>query len=378
MSLTASDCSGHLLRSAYASERLSVNDLQAFGLIGELLGARRGAALHVHLRRRVGAVGPDWPQLLMRASEQLVTPALAVAMRRWNLLGHGDEELARYFDGVLDLNRERNRLIHDQVRTIVDVLNSKGIEPIALKGVAYLLMGLFHDPGERVIGDIDLLVPHDHSGEAVEALIGIGYRVADGGEHEHHHHHPALVHGAWPAAVEIHKETVSHLYRRALPAEALVRRARAVTLEERRFGLPCPEDLIVHNIVHSQLANRHFWSAELSLRDAYDLVLLTRRFGKDLDWARLSRRLARDVGSGKVGFYVRQSHRLFGGRSRAPLPHSLGTRIVEVRWALHAAGWFPWLQRATRCLAYQAQACARLSTNALERQRLIRRLFTPP
>jgi hypothetical protein len=173
-------------------------------------------------------------------------------------------------------------------------------------------MGLFHDPGERLIGDIDLLVPHGRSGEAVEALIGMGYRVADEGEQDHHHHHPALVHAAWPAAVEIHKETVSHLYRRALPAEAVARRARTMTIAGRRIGVPCAEDLIVHNIVHSQLANRNFWSAEFSLRDAYDLVLLTRRFGNELNWARLGRRLDRDVGGGKVGFYVRQTHRLFG------------------------------------------------------------------
>ena len=151
-----------------------------------------------------------------------------------------------------------------------------------------------------------------------------------------------------------------------------------MTIEGRRIGLPCPEDLIVHNIVHSQLSNRNFWSADFPLRDAYDLVLLMHRFGKDLDWARLCSRLARDVGSGKVGFYVRQTHRLFGVRSQAPLPRSFSTRIVEVRWTLHAAGWFPWLQRATRRLAYHAQACARLTTSAPERQRLMRRLFTSP
>jgi hypothetical protein len=131
-------------------------------------------------------------------------------------------------------------------------------------------------------------------------------------------------------------------------------------------------------IVHSQLANRNFWSAEFSLRDAYDLVLLTRRFGNELNWARLGRRLDRDVGGGKVGFYVRQTHRLFGVRLQAPLPHSIGTHIAEVRWSVHAAGWFPWLQRATRHLAYQAQACGRLITSAPERHRFVRRLFTPP
>ena len=164
-------------------ERLFVNDLQAFGLIGELLAARRGAKSRVRLRRRLASVGLDWPKLLVLASEQLLTPALAAAVLRLHLLGKGNEELERYFEGVLDLNRERNRLIGAQVRAILGVLNPRGIEPIGLKGIAYLLMELFHDRGERVIGDIDLLVPQDRSGEAVDALIGIGYRLAHGREH---------------------------------------------------------------------------------------------------------------------------------------------------------------------------------------------------
>jgi Uncharacterised nucleotidyltransferase len=98
------------------------------------------------------------------ASEQLVTPALAAAVLRLHLLGKGNEELGRYFEGVLDLNRKRNRLIGGQVRAILDVLNPRGIEPIGLEGIAHLLMELFHDPGERVIGDIDLLVPHHSFG----------------------------------------------------------------------------------------------------------------------------------------------------------------------------------------------------------------------
>lgn len=353
-----------------------MNDLQACGLIADLLAARRGAASTVRLRRRLAHANTQWPRLLLLASEELVTPALAVAIQRTNLLGARDEELRQYFDTILDFNRERNRLIHAQVRTLAGVLNQNGIEPIALKGIAYLLMGLFQNPAERVIGDIDLLVPHGRSAQAVEALIGIGYRIVDDGEHDHHHHHPALIHASWPAAVEIHKETVSHLYRRALPAEAVAQRARTITIEGGRIALPCPEDLIVHNIVHHQLANRNFWSAELSLRDAYDLVLLIRRFRKELDWPRLSKRLSRDVGSSKVGFYVRQTHRLFGLRPPAPLTHSISIRMVEARWAVHAAGWFPWLQRATRLLAYQTQACARLIASAAERRRFVRRMFT--
>lgn len=83
-----------------------MDDLQAFGLIGELLAVRRGVRSHVRLRRRRASAVLDWPKLLVLASEQLVTPALAAAVLRLHLLGKGNEELGRYFEGVFGFQSE--------------------------------------------------------------------------------------------------------------------------------------------------------------------------------------------------------------------------------------------------------------------------------
>jgi hypothetical protein len=216
------------------------------------------------------------------------------------------------------------------------------------------MLGLYEDDADRVIGDIDLLVTREEGDTALAILREMGYNSYDGDlDHAHLHHYPPVARGDSEAWVELHK--VASPYCRALPTRALIRRERRIASEIGSIAVPSPDDLLVHNIVHSQRHKRGFWSAEFSLRDAYDLVLLTRHFRDELDWSRLSLRIAADVGRHSAGFYVRRAHRLFG-EAPPPLPWPVGARFADGRWELHAQGKMIGLQRATRVIAHELQA----------------------
>ena len=123
----------------------------------------------------------------------------------------------------------------------------------------------------------------------------------------------------------------------------------------------------MHNVVHSQLHQRGFWAAEFSLRDAYVLVLLAWHFRDELDWSRLTSRIAADLGAHSAGFYVRRAHLLLG-RPPPPLPLPIGARFADWRWRLHARGKMVGLQQAARMMAHELQALRQIvGTSATRR-----------
>jgi Uncharacterised nucleotidyltransferase len=345
---TLTDSLPHELEAGSGSVAFSrtTDTLPTLLLLGQALGEEPAAT--------AGAAPDqvDWPLLVAIASDHLVTPALQPRLGK--VVGAPlDAELRHYFTVIRALNRKRNQRIRSQLGDLVGALNTAGIEPILLKGTAHLMLGLYRDDADRVIGDIDLLVAQEERETTLAILRDLGYNSYDGDpEHAHLHHYPPVARHDSEAWVELHK--LASPYRRALPTQALIRRARRISTGIGSIAVPCAEDLLIHNIVHSQRHKRCFWSAEFSLRDAYDLVLLARHFRGELDWPRLSSRIAADVGRHSAGFYVGRAHRLFGALP-PPLPWPVGAHFADWRWGLHAQGKLIGLQQATRVIAHELQ-----------------------
>lgn len=309
------------------------------------------------------------------ASHHLVTPALHPRLVEVGLAAQFDDELRQYFETIADLNRNRNLRISAQLVELVHLLARFGIQPIFLKGTAHLLLGLYRDIADRVIGDVDLLVEEEDFKKTIKIMTEAGYVSVKGhAEHAHHHHYPPLARNDSEACVEVHKSPVPSPYDRALPTSMLAQRARPIQIGDNQAAIPCPQDLLVHNIVHSQLADRGFWSSEFLLRDAYDLILLTHRFGGELDWRQFDARLNTDVGKSCSAFYLLRAHQLFGQRL-PPIAGTIGARLADWRWTLHARGKVLWLRRMTRGVAYASQSLLRMAANPSKRRHSLRRLL---
>ncbi|MGH6920659.1 MAG: nucleotidyltransferase family protein, partial [Geminicoccaceae bacterium] len=158
------------------------------------------------LRDDLGGGTLAWESVIDLASRHLVTPVLWRGLADKGLLDDLPAEVRSYLEAVHELNGERNRRIADQLLEIATVLNRAGLEPVLLKGVAYLCDDLYGDPAARVIGDVDLLVASNQLAAAVGALAAIGYREIglDDFSFATHHHHTPLARAHEVAAVELH------------------------------------------------------------------------------------------------------------------------------------------------------------------------------
>jgi hypothetical protein len=318
-----------------------------------------------------------WEAVVELASCHLVTPALYDGFADKGLLPDLPADVRSYLDAVHELNAERNRRIADQLRGILSALNGAGIEPVLLKGVAHLLAGLYGDSAARVIGDIDLLVPNGQLAAAVQALAAIGYREAglDDFSFAAHHHHTPLAREHDVAAVELHTDLVYATFSRLLPAGRVRQDARRLQVDGLGMWLPSPQDQVVHNIVHTQLADRNYWSGRVSLRNLSDLARFRLAADGEIDWEKVRDTFDRAGYGNACRAYLMTVERLLGQALPPGFRPTLGARIGC--WRIDAQERRSWLMAVGERYGYHRAMLNELCADPGQRRRLLSRLLHP-
>lgn len=231
-----------------------------------------------------------WERLFAAAAHEAVLPALHGCTRELGLSDSLPSQVVEFLSHVEALNGERNEAILRELRLAARLLNQSGIQPVLLKGVAYLLSGVFDTPAARYLVDVDLLIPDPQIEQAVQVLQQNCFEADDNDPFARfRHHHPPL---RRPGAIhfELHRTLAVGSAGSLLPVGEVLTAAKTVDLEGATVRVPCPEHMMTHLIVHSQLQhayNERIWPP---LRAMWDLVRLQRRFAGEIDWSRIERR----------------------------------------------------------------------------------------
>lgn len=298
---------------ASVSERFSVGVEQAIesvdsllqGLLAaEMIVPGNGAALYLPRPSpmdRAGALkavgrwlSPDHARVEQRGAG--FWPAMVAIVRRhrmapaiWCAISSTPEIpslVAEHLAALYEANRRRNRSVRQQLEEAVAALNRKGIEPLLLKGTSHLFAGAFPDPAQRVIGDIDLLLPAGACDAGAAALQELGYRFdhAGGPDYRVHHHLAPLVRPG-SAPVELHRSPVPEAFVR--PLAGIEARSVRVPHPDLKMRVAAPGDRLVHLAVHCQGIDGHLRRGILPLGALHEYAWLRHRFGDELDWPRI-------------------------------------------------------------------------------------------
>ena len=268
-----------------------------------------------------------WDRFLRTASNERILPALHDLSTGFDLPSYIRDVLS----AIKQLNRTRNREILDQLKSLCGLLNRYGIEPVALKGIANQLAGVYPDLGTRFLADIDLLIPERDFSAAVHALADLGYRCteSDPVELKIGHSYPPLV-GPGCVEVDLHRTLGLGVCRSFLSASEVLSDSVLLEWEGVRLRLPSPEHLVTHHIMHSQMHDSYRDRIWPSLRGLYDLALLTEKFGRDIDWSKLESRFTmRDEGP-VLAMYLLQARDLLS--LELPVSPRLDP-ISRLRWS---------------------------------------------
>jgi hypothetical protein len=216
------------------------------------------------------------------SSYHLVLPAVYRRLQKKGLIADLPPELAEHLNEILQLNIKRNTEILQQIEEINLDLNSAGIQPVYMKGTAHLLDGLYSDPADRMIGDIDFLVRDEDFLPAAEIVLKLGYKtdVEIYDEINTLKDYPRLFREDVPADIEIHRLPVIPEYSKWFTPELIFSEKKQIEGKINCFVPSCKHQLI-QNFIHSQLTNKGHKHRLVSLRDLYDCHLLLKRVNRN-------------------------------------------------------------------------------------------------
>lgn len=282
------------------------------------------------LRHRIAGGQVNWDCPLRLAGAHLVTPSLAGALRRKGVLELLEDDVRGYLETIESLNRTRNSTLWQELVRASGALNAIGIKPLLLKGALALTPGQYPGAYDRVIGDIDLVVPFERTQEAQREMVRLGYREAT--EHWRRmtsaskramHHFVPLVHPVLPVSIEIHHRIMHDV--RYDAALRTIFTPRTIRLPEGpEVLIPDSAGRMLHNFLHAQINDGLAARRLANLRQVLEFSSLAAQC--DVDPERIKAAAGRENIS-RLAHYWSLAEAWFG----APYPAKLGRSPAERR-----------------------------------------------
>jgi hypothetical protein len=217
----------------------------------------------------------DWDAVVKVSTAHYVFPALYCNLKRADFLHYLPQDLVSYMQYITNINRERNEQIIAQAKELNTLLLVNNIRPIFLKGTGNLLVGIYEDIAERMVGDIDLIFLKEDYPKAITLLREFGY---DKEIHQElpfpgYKHYRRLQKENSIAAIEIHKELLIENYANEFNYSFVEKDnqiIKGVTV------LSYANKLNLSIIAH-QINDSGFYYKTMALRNAYDVFLLSKK-----------------------------------------------------------------------------------------------------
>ncbi len=290
-------------------------------VIGDALRADAGDNDGAGRRRSLA----DWTCVLRQANDHLVTPAMFSSLTAADGLDDLPEEVRDYLALLHHHNGLRNAALREQSDELLAALNHANIVPLFLKGALTLYLNHYNDRAARMIGDLDLLVPHAQLKSAIGVIEGLGYRIGTQYTPVLHAYAEFLRDGS-AGAVDLHVELVDANY--LLQADDVWSRATRRCDNGLDYMAPSPTDMILHNLWHAQIHHiGGYYRGIVDLRQLYDFTMIARRFGPDINWEMIEARAARYQLSAPLHSYLIAAHEMFA------LPWPLKEPPLGTAWA---------------------------------------------
>ena len=221
----------------------------------------------------------SWEKFVSAGSNHLILQNIYLEYKKHDLLGMLPEDLQEHLREIHRLTSERNLEIVKQSRELSVCFSEAGIEHVFTKGVGHLLDKVYEDVGGRIMGDIDVVVRDEEWLKGVEVMKEFGYYNVHPYNPKIKHtrkHYPRLIKKAAPVEVELHYIPVKYRYSKLFSTKLVFENKKLVGQGLLGYVMN-DRSKIIHNFMHSQMDHEGRKTANIHLRNLYDMLLLSRR-----------------------------------------------------------------------------------------------------
>lgn len=233
-----------------------------------------------------------WDEIIDFANQHLLIPTLCESLKQKNLIQFVKNELmVEYLETVYDINRIRNENILIQLQDISNLFLEIGIKPILLKGASSLSEGHYNGIGERMMSDIDILVPEDRILECIELLESKGgYQPIDSEEDfwtEDGHHYRRIHTENGVAALELHRYCLGKGYQYLSNSRVMENVRESKIIKNALVMEPTFE--LYHAFLHSEISDISYENYVLMLRHLHQAAVIATKCKDEIDWTLLEK-----------------------------------------------------------------------------------------
>jgi len=238
-------------------------------LIAEILSFQPN---ETELKQLLHATKTDWEAVVKIASKHLVLTTVYCRLKQKRLLGTLPEDLRVYLKELTTINRNRNLTLLNEIKEISTLLNAHEINHVFLKGCALLVGNYYKDFGERMIGDIDILVESDHIEKAFQLLALHGYTksITFNYEAKNYRHLPRQISEDKFGAVELHKHILDDKHSYLIDIDIVISNKTIVN----SVAIPSVDNLIFNTILAHQINDMGHYYNTLHYKYVYDCLVL--------------------------------------------------------------------------------------------------------
>ncbi|MCF8707392.1 nucleotidyltransferase family protein [Rhizorhapis sp. SPR117] len=281
---------------------------------------------------------PDWARVIALANKTLCTPALSARLMDAGHLAALPSDVHTFLREILTRNEQRNQRLLDQLDEACAVMNAHGTRPILLKGSAWLASTDPDRRGQRMLADLDIMVPTDHFHTTIEQLSAIGYQL------EFPALRPEVPAVLWrpqdAGTIDLHTgygggETLFYQF------TDLACDASPIHLSGSTALLPSAVACASILLLHDQLKGRDYLRGRIDLRHLIDIQHLVANFD-DLQWQQLDRLFRQPYAHNAMKTQLLTARKML----RIDVPDALVAgvrarlqywrRLVQIRWPMAA------------------------------------------
>tara|TARA_Y100000588_G_C14159198_1_gene884055 strand:- start:6 stop:1103 length:1098 start_codon:yes stop_codon:yes gene_type:complete len=217
----------------------------------------------------------NWEAVVKVSTSHYVFPAIYCNFKRANFLKYLPADLVEYMKHITNINRERNEAIITQARELNTLLSANNITSIFIKGTGNLLAGIYDDIAERMVGDIDFIFSKEDYPKAIDVLRGFGYSELEKLKYYNPvtNHYRRLQKENNIAAIEIHKEFLKEKFTNEFNYSFIEKDTQIIN----DVAVLSYANKLNLSIIADQINDNGFYYKTITLRNAYDVFLLSKK-----------------------------------------------------------------------------------------------------